>query len=206
MALYIELLVVSLRMVSPRERMVISAALLIRERGAHATAVSDVLRHSRAPRGSAYHYFPEGRSQLLAEAIEYAGKYAAALIEVPGSAVEVLDRLIAAYRDQLLSTDFRAGCPVVAVTVEAGGPKDHEQMAPLIDRAGTAFARWRTLIAQRCVDDGVAAARADELAVLVIAAFEGAILMARAARDIAPIDTVHRQLRSLLAGAVKESS
>lgn len=45
-------------MQGPRERMVVSAALLIRERGAHATAISDVLQHSGAPRGSAYHYFP----------------------------------------------------------------------------------------------------------------------------------------------------
>ncbi|AMC66781.1 HTH-type transcriptional regulator [Mycobacterium tuberculosis] len=38
-------------MQGPRERMVVSAALLIRERGAHATAISDVLQHSGAPRG-----------------------------------------------------------------------------------------------------------------------------------------------------------
>ena len=52
-------------MVSPRERMVVSAALLIRERGAQPTAIADVLEHSGAPRGSAYHYFPGGRTQLL---------------------------------------------------------------------------------------------------------------------------------------------
>ncbi len=64
-------------MASPRERMVISAALLIRERGAHPTAIADVLEHSGAPRGSAYHYFPGGRTQLLCEAIDYAGEYIA---------------------------------------------------------------------------------------------------------------------------------
>ena len=64
-------------MPSPRERMVISAALLIRERGAHPTAIADVLEHSGAPRGSAYHYFPGGRTQLLCEAIDYAGEYIA---------------------------------------------------------------------------------------------------------------------------------
>ena len=57
--------------------MVVSAALLIRERGAQATAISDVLKHSRAPRGSAYHYFPGGRMQLLEEATDYAGAYIA---------------------------------------------------------------------------------------------------------------------------------
>jgi hypothetical protein len=34
---------------SPRDRMVVSAALFIRERGAHVTAISDVLEHSGAP-------------------------------------------------------------------------------------------------------------------------------------------------------------
>ena len=65
---------------NPRERMVVSAALLIRERGAQATAISDVLKHSGAPRGSAYHYFPGGRMQLLEEATDYAGAYIAGKI------------------------------------------------------------------------------------------------------------------------------
>ena len=64
-------------MASPRDRMIVSAALLIRERGAHATAISDVLEHSGAPRGSAYHHFPGGRTQLLCEAIDFAGDYVA---------------------------------------------------------------------------------------------------------------------------------
>ena len=76
---------------SPRERMVMSAALLIRERGAHPTAIADVLEHSGAPRGSAYHYFPGGRTQLLCEAIDYAGDYVAAKIAKAGSGVEALD-------------------------------------------------------------------------------------------------------------------
>ena len=57
--------------------MVVSAALLMRERGAHSTAIADVLEHSGAPRGSAYHYFPGGRGQLLCEAVDYAAGYVA---------------------------------------------------------------------------------------------------------------------------------
>ena len=51
-------------MSGPRERMIVSAALLIRERGAQSTAISDVLAHSGAPRGSAYHHFPGGRTEF----------------------------------------------------------------------------------------------------------------------------------------------
>ncbi|BBY03779.1 TetR/AcrR family transcriptional regulator [Mycobacterium seoulense] len=182
---------------SPRERMVISAALLIRERGAHATAISDVLEHSGAPRGSAYHYFPGGRTQLLCEAVEYAGEHVAAIIAEAGSGAQLMDTLIDKYRQQLLDTDFRAGCPVVAVSVEAGEDAG-ERMAPVVERAAAVFDRWTDLIAQRFIADGIPRERAADLAVLATTALEGAIVLARVRRDLAPLDVVHRQLRELL--------
>lgn len=191
-------------MASPRERMVISAALLIRERGAHPTAIADVLEHSGAPRGSAYHYFPGGRTQLLCEAIDYAGEYIVQKIGKGATGVDVLDDLVADYRDQLIRTDYRAGCPVVAVTVEAGDPAKQDQAASVIDRAAAAFARWADLIAQRLVEDGMSAQRAEELAMLTTTAIEGAIVVARASRDVKPLDLVHRQLRTLLQADTSE--
>jgi AcrR family transcriptional regulator len=189
---------------SPRERMVISAALLIRERGAHATAISDVLEHSGAPRGSAYHYFPGGRTQLLCEAIDYAGEHVGAIISEAGGGLELLDTLIDKYRRQLLDSDYRAGCPIVAVSVEAGEEPDRERMAPVIERAAAVFDRWSKLIAQRFVADGIPPDQAGELAALATAAIEGAIVLARVRRDLAPLDLVHRQLRDLLQAANAE--
>lgn len=150
-------------MQGPRERMVVSAALLIRERGAHATAISDVLQHSGAPRGSAYHYFPGGRTQLLCEAVDYAGEHVAAMINEAEGGLELLDALIDKYRQQLLSTDFRAGCPIAAVSVEAGDEQDRERMAPVIARAAAVFDRWSDLTAQRFIADGIPPDRAPRL-------------------------------------------
>ncbi|OBI47751.1 TetR/AcrR family transcriptional regulator [Mycobacterium sp. E787] len=191
---------------SPRERMVVSAALLIRERGAHATAISDVLEHSGAPRGSAYHYFPGGRTQLLCEAVDYAGEHVAAVIDEAGGGLELLDTLIDKYRRQLLETDFRAGCPVVAVSVEAGEQSDRERMAPVVERAAAVFDRWSDLIAQRLIADGIAPDRAHELAVLTTSALEGAIVLARVRRDLTPLDVVHRQLHRLLVTELAEGN
>ncbi|OBF02930.1 TetR family transcriptional regulator [Mycobacterium sp. ACS4054] len=175
--------------------MVVSAALLIRERGAHATAISDVLEHSGAPRGSAYHYFPGGRTQLLCEAVDYAGEHVAAIIAEAENGPALLDTLIDKYRRQLLDSDYRAGCPVVAVSVEAG---EEERMAPVVERAASVFDRWTGLIAQRFIADGVAHERAADLAVLATTALEGAIVLARVRRDLTPLDVVHRQLHRLL--------
>jgi AcrR family transcriptional regulator len=184
-------------MASPREQMIISTALLIRERGAHSTAISDVLEHSGAPRGSAYHHFPGGRTQLLCEAVDYAAEYTAARISSAATGLDVLDVVVSGFRKQLTKSDYRAGCPVVAVAVEAGDPAKDENAA-VLERAGAAFVRWTDLIAAKLADDGVAPDRARELAVFVTSAVEGAIVMARATRDVGPLDSTHRQLRSLL--------
>lgn len=189
---------------NPRERMVISAALLIRERGAQATAISNVLKHSGAPRGSAYHYFPGGRMQLLEEATDYAGGFIADRISAADSAVDLLDELTDMYRQQLVRSDYRAGCPIVAVTVEAGDPDNPERTTKVIERAAAAFALWTDLIGRRLIDEGIDAARAEELAMLVTTSIEGAIIVARASRDVKPLDLVQRQLRGLLESATAE--
>ena len=186
-------------MASPRERMVISTALLIRERGAHSTAISDVLEHSGAPRGSAYHYFPGGRTQLLCEAVDYAAEYTAAGVAKADSSVAAVDVIVEGFRRLLIDSDYRAGCPVVAVAVEA----DNQ---PVIERAAAAFTRWTELIAARLVTDGVAPERAEELAMLLMTSVEGAIVVARTARDVKPLDLIHRQLRAIVAAETPKAS
>ncbi|MCV7420208.1 TetR/AcrR family transcriptional regulator [Mycobacterium yunnanensis] len=178
-------------MASPRERMIISTALLIRERGAHSTAISDVLEHSGAPRGSAYHHFPGGRTQLLGEAVDFAAEHVATQMAGATTGFELLDGVVGRFRDALLESDFRAGCPVAAVAVEADN-------GPVLDRAGAAFTRWHDLIAERLVADGLAEARARELTLFLTSAIEGAVVVARATRDLAPLDSTHRQLAALL--------
>src|ERR1700746_3033072 len=56
-----------------REKMLISAAEVMRERGAAGVNLDEVLPRSGAPRGSVYYHFPDGRNQILAEALRYSG-------------------------------------------------------------------------------------------------------------------------------------
>lgn len=156
---------------STRDRMLVSTALLVRERGAKATSIDAVLAHSGAPRGSVYHHFPGGRDQLLREATEYAADYVLGRFE--GDPVALLDAFV---------EHLRSGCPVFAVAVEDGT----EAQAV----AGVAFGRWQ----QALVDRGLS----PERALLVIAALEGATVVARAQQDPAPLDSVRDQLRRLL--------
>jgi AcrR family transcriptional regulator len=81
----------------------------------------DVLKHSGAPRGSVYHHFPGGREQLLRDATDFASEYVARRLERGGGdgPLAAIEALYHWYRECLVESDFRAGCPVVAVAVES---------------------------------------------------------------------------------------
>ncbi|TMK88305.1 MAG: TetR/AcrR family transcriptional regulator, partial [Actinobacteria bacterium] len=140
--------------------MIVSTALLVRERGARATSLDAILAHSGAPRGSVYHHFPRGREQLLREATEYAGEYVARRLERGGDGdpLAALDALFDEYSATLVASDFRAGCPVVAVAIESP-----EEGPDLRDVALAAFERWRRALAGALEASGIADERADEL-------------------------------------------
>jgi AcrR family transcriptional regulator len=186
----------------PRERMIVSTALLVRERGARATSLDAVLEHSGAPRGSVYHHFPGGREQLLREATAYAGDYVARRLERDSACgpLAAVEALFDEYCASLIASDFRAGCPVVAVAVES--PEDGPDLR---DAALAAFERWRRALARRLEASGIDAARANELGMLVIAAFEGGLILSRTYRDLAPLENVRRELRQRLDAELPKS-
>ncbi|MFD9903701.1 TetR/AcrR family transcriptional regulator [Streptomyces sp. NPDC059063] len=190
----------------PRERMVFSAAQLMRRHGVAATGLRDVVTHARAPRGSLQHYFPGGKEQLVNEAVEWGGTYAAkrvarfldALPEPTPSGL--LAEMVRQWTDELQAAPgATTGCPVAAAVVDCGDTAESTRTA-----AAEAFARWTRPVARALTDMGVPAGRADALATLMISAVEGALLIARAERDVRALTTVVQELGPLLDAAVTE--
>jgi TetR/AcrR family transcriptional repressor of lmrAB and yxaGH operons len=184
-----------------RNRMIESAAVLFRERGVHGTSFSDVLEHSGAPRGSIYHHFPGGKAQLAEETTRYAAEFtatalAAALAE-EDDPVAAVRAFAAMWRKLLRRTDFLAGCPIVSATLEG------ERSPAARDAAGEAFARWEALLAGALERRGAPRGRARSVATLTVAAVEGAIVLARAQRSLAPLERVVAELEALVADAVE---
>ncbi|GAB1338836.1 TetR/AcrR family transcriptional regulator [Streptomyces sp. E-15] len=188
----------------PRERMVFSAAQLIRRGGVTATGMREVAAHAGAPRGSLQHYFPGGKEQLVNEAVAWAGRYAGkriarflAELDTPTPS-GLFAAMAAQWTDEYTTDGFAAGCPVAAATVDRASPGDSTRQA-----AAAAFAAWRAPLAEALTELGVPAARADALATLMISTLEGAILLARAEQDVRPLTTAVRELGPLLDAAVR---
>lgn len=189
----------------PRERMVFSAAQLIRRDGVAATGMRDVAAHAEAPRGSLQHYFPGGKEQLVNEAVEWAGRYAGKrvarfLAGIPEPRPSALfAAMVGQWTDEFRTDGFSSGCPVAAATVDCAESTESTRTA-----AAAAFGRWNRPVAEALTEMGVPAERAGALATLMISALEGAILIARAERDVRALTTVARELGPLLDGAVAD--
>jgi len=187
----------------PRERMIRSALVLMGEQGVEATSLSQVIEHSGAPRGSIYHHFPGGKEQLVEEATRYAGD---ALVQLVDAAVEQHDDPVAAvdaiagfWRTVLYDSEFAAGCPVVAATLDS----EHSPAARAAARQ--AFKRWQQLYQDMFARAGVPEERAASLASMAVSAVEGAVILSRAERSNAPLERVVEEVSTLFHGALSDA-
>jgi len=196
-----------------RAKMVAGAADLMSRRGVNATSMREVVRHTGTPRGSIGHHFPGGKQQLIEDALVFAGKQVSGPLEHltrKHGAVGGLRAFIVLWRQTLERTQFRAGCPVLAVAVEQyvndatekGGEPDEAAQQHMLDLADGVFAEWQRIMFAALRHEGVAPARARRLAALVIASTEGTVVMCRAARSVQPLDDVRQELELVLSSAL----
>jgi AcrR family transcriptional regulator len=172
-----------------RERMIASAVALLARRGLQATSFSEVLEHSGAPRGSVYHHFPDGKTQMIDEALDAAGAVAIDILDRKAgeSAEEIARWFLHIWREVLIRGKFEAGCAVLAVAVAA-------ETRELLDHTARVFRGWRRRLAELLVEGGLAPADAQRFAATLVAASEGAVVLARAEQSLEPFDLVAEQL------------
>ncbi|GIH52759.1 transcriptional regulator, TetR family [Microbispora rosea] len=183
-----------------RERVLRTAAGLFQRQGYNATGLNQVLAESRAPKGSLYFHFPDGKEQLAAEAVAVAGgelgeRIAAAVAAAPGPA-EAVARIGDLLAHNLEESGFQEGCPVATVALEAAGDSE-----PIRSACDEAYASWLGGLADCLHGHGVDEAEAEALADLVLSSLQGALLLARVRRDTAVIHSVARRIGGMVAGA-----
>jgi AcrR family transcriptional regulator len=179
--------------------MVRSAAQLIRRKGVSGTGLREIVVEADAPRGSLQHYFPGGKEELVSDALLWAGDVLARRMVRSLSELEsrtpsaLLAAIVDAWRRDLTSEQFSAGCPLVAAAADTAATS--EQLRQVLRRA---FDGWLEPLSESLVDLGVPLERADNLAFVIIAALEGAIILARIRRDLIPLDALVLELGPVL--------
>src|ERR1700729_1743296 len=144
-----------------KQKMVQAARQLIRERGYGATAFSDVLARSGAPRGSVYFHFPGGKAQLGMEAAEAHAHEQVEIIDraagEASSAAQLIERYVDVGREGMMAGNYGRGCGVAPLVTEGAA----QESAELSETSRRAFSEMTDRLVFHFVAFGVdrAAAR-----------------------------------------------
>ena len=175
-----------------RTKMLVSAAQVMRERGAAGVTIDEVLARSGAPRGSVYYHFPDGRNQILTEALRYSGDSITAMIDDAAGrgARALLREFVGLWERPAHRRRLHRRLP-------GGGGSDRlgRRRSQLSAEAGVILGRWCTALTRAFVNDGFDEADAASLAVTSIAALEGAIVLCRSTRSVRPAQPGRRPAR-----------
>lgn len=169
-----------------KESLVRTAMRLFRRQGYASTGLQQIVAESGAPKGSLYHYFPNGKEALGEAAVTLAGRLVREMLEghaarhgEPAAFLRAYCRTMAGWMEE---SDFRSGCPVATTLLETA------PASPAITAAGArAIDGWIDVIGGVFERAGAARREARTRAQLVVAAMEGALLLARVRRSTRPI-------------------
>ncbi len=181
---------------SSRDAFVEATVGLLQRKGYAASGLNEIVARSGAPKGSLYFHFPGGKQELALAAMERAGarlqRAIAAILDSSEDLAGGLAALVDSLAAGLESSGYRDGCPIATVTLEAAS--DSEAI-----RAGAAevFSSWLQVLERRLLAAGLSAEDAARRAQFVLAAIEGALILARARRDLGPLQAVREELVAL---------
>jgi TetR/AcrR family transcriptional repressor of nem operon len=172
-----------------RARIVDAAARLIYERGVAGTTLDDIRAAAEVSGSQLTHYFAD-KDELVQAVISYQAGLVVGGTEQAGLGTS---EGLRAWRDMVVaaaeSTDGKGGCPLGSLGSQLA---ETDPQARALVAAG--FERWsavitdalRSLPAAGHLPDGTSS---DDLAVTLLAALQGGLLLAQVQRDTRPLET-----------------
>jgi AcrR family transcriptional regulator len=188
-------------MATTRDRLVETSAELFRKQGYAATGVKQIITNAQAPFGSLYHHFPGGKEELGAAAIRTSGALYELLIPAvfdpaPDLPTGVRD-FFAGAAEHLTQTDYADACPIATIALETSSISE-----PMRQACADVFERWIVAGAERHEDGGLTKEQARELTIAMLAALEGAFVLARAMRTTEPLQIAGEMVASAIERAL----
>jgi TetR/AcrR family transcriptional repressor of lmrAB and yxaGH operons len=191
----------AIRAAKTRTRLLSNAGELFGSQGFHATGLDQILRCSRAPKGSLYHHFPGGKDELAIETVRHmAGVMKETLVSSLSSDSDPLAALAVFFERRaqfLAASDFRHGCPIAAVTLDVASSQ-----RTIREACEQCFQTLLEVFVQHLGSAGLSAVRAKALATLVLASLEGALILSRAQRSVEPLTIIERELATLIKSSI----
>lgn len=184
-------------MTSTRQQIIEKTSQLLEQQGYHATGLNQIVAESETPRGSLYYYFPEGKEELAAEAVEFRARqmsdYLRHQLAAFADPVEAVYRALLNFADHMDSGGCKGGAPIAAVALETAGSSERLRQA-----CHVAYGFLVAPVQEKLVAAGYAPERAEALALTISAAMEGGMILSRTAQSSRPLRLIAEELRTLL--------
>ncbi|MEM9550680.1 MAG: TetR/AcrR family transcriptional regulator [Pseudomonadota bacterium] len=176
-----------------KDRLIRTAAELFRTRGYNGVGLSELLTAAKSPKGSLYHHFPNGKSDLAIAASTWASDQMLRTIAASfGSATSFQDGATTLCHKLAKLFDLSNqwdGCPVSATLFE--GPDNQA----FLDHATHLFEGWISEVAHHAERLGMAPDEAREAADSLYILVQGGWLLARTRRSSDVLRFLPKKLR-----------
>lgn len=171
---------------STRDNLINAMTDALQRKGLHGVGLNELLDIAGAPKGSLYHHFPGGKSELAVAAIERISERIdslfAQLFSHQPDPLNAMHSWLQGALQQLESSGFERGCPLATIALESSA--DDVEIRAALQRS---FYAVRQALSRQLRTYGYADEQAENLAALFVAIYEGGLLQARVAGSSEPL-------------------
>ncbi|APA98290.1 TetR/AcrR family transcriptional regulator [Nocardia seriolae] len=185
-----------------KRRIEVAAAGLLARHGYHGFGLKKLSEAAGLPYGSIYHHFPGGKEEIAVSAITGTGVLVGRIIgQAPGDVFGTAAKLFDFMATKLAETDWTDGCPVGTPALDGGSDVEAVRAACV-----SAFEAMAHGFAEMLTELGLEPEQARDLATTVVAAYEGATILARVRRTDEPLHTVSTAMARLIRLSLAEAA
>ncbi|MEM8670468.1 MAG: TetR/AcrR family transcriptional regulator [Planctomycetota bacterium] len=185
-----------------REVFVKQTCELLKERGRIDFALSDLLDACGARKGSLYHFFPDGKGEVILAAVEHMSQCALAhvsgCLEAEDSVSDAVFRVVNELAMWIETPGRFNAIPFTAIAAITGADDEAVRLA-----CQQALQRVQTRFIKPLQDEGLKRKDAKSLAVFIVTVIEGAFLYSRTVQTSEPLRNAAVHLKKAIDGAQK---
>lgn len=182
-----------------RDRILEVATYLFQTKGYHATGLNEILRESKAPKGSLYYYFPDGKEQLALESINLTKEFVEETIKErlekiqdPAESIKKsIEEMADTFHIQDSKKSIRSNKKVSINLIALETAETNENLRSACE---SSFDSWQKLYVNKLIDSGFARERAEKLGLVIQSMVEGAITMALTKKSDEPLLEIAKQI------------
>jgi len=171
---------------SKKEEIIKVTAELLQIQGYHATGLNEIIAKSGSPKGSLYHYFKNGKDEIVIAALLFSGEQVRLLLQSAAENTANMQDFVSAVVDyfikNLKDSKYTKGCPVATTALETSGSN------PELDKTIQAiYDSWKQVLLVK-MDKKIK--NREAAAETLVSLLEGALLSAKIQKNTKPLEYV----------------